>query len=77
VAQQGEKPPSPGAGGQADSRLRIPGFVNDNDIGLGDVVKRATQTVGIAPCGRCGERARRLNHWLTFTGRRRTGSGPS
>jgi hypothetical protein len=31
--------------------VRLPGFVNDEDVGLGDVIKRATYSVGIKPCG--------------------------
>lgn len=55
-------------------RMRLPGFV-DSEIGLGDVVKHAARTAGIRPCGRCEERAQKLNDWMTFTGRRdgRTG----
>jgi hypothetical protein len=50
-------------------QMRLPGFV-DGDIGLGDALKHATRALGIRPCGSCEERARRLNHWMTFTGRR-------
>lgn len=28
-------------------RVRLPGFVSDEDIGLGDVIKRATYAIGI------------------------------
>lgn len=48
-------------------RIRLPGFVSDQDIGLGDVIKRATSAVGIQPCGRCNERAAMLNRWLVFS----------
>lgn len=51
-------------------RMRIPGFITDTDIGLGDVIKRATSTVGIRSCGGCAERARWLNHWMVFSPRR-------
>ncbi len=51
--------------------VRLPGFVSDESIGLGDVLKRATSAVGIKPCGGCAERARRLNEWVAFTGRRK------
>ena len=51
-------------------RVRLPGFISDEDVGLGDVIKRATSSVGIRPCGGCEQRAAALNHWLTFTGRR-------
>jgi hypothetical protein len=51
-------------------RIRLPGFVSDDDVGLGDVVKRATSYVGIKPCGGCMRRAATLNRWLVFRGRR-------
>jgi len=51
-------------------RVRLPGFINDEDIGLGDVIKRATYAVGIRPCGGCGRRAAALNRWFAFSGRR-------
>jgi hypothetical protein len=50
-------------------RVRLPGFVSDEDIGLGDAIKRATSTVGMAPCGGCGRRAAALNRWMVFSGR--------
>lgn len=51
-------------------RVRLPGFIRDEDIGLGDVMKRATFAIGIRPCGSCEQRAAALNRWLTFSGRR-------
>ena len=51
-------------------RIRLPGFVRDEDIGLGDLVKRTTVSLAIKPCGGCERRAAMLNRWLTFTGRR-------
>jgi hypothetical protein len=51
--------------------VRLPGFVSDEDVGLGDVVKRMTYAVGIRPCGGCEQRAAKLNRWLAFSGRRR------
>jgi hypothetical protein len=50
--------------------VRLPGFVSDEDVGLGDVVKRATSTFGIRPCGGCERRAAALNRWLVFHSRR-------
>jgi hypothetical protein len=49
--------------------MRLPGFIRDEDIGLGDMIKRATSAIGIRPCGSCEQRAATLNRWLTFTGR--------
>jgi len=51
-------------------RVRLPGFISDEDVGLGDVIKRVTSTAGIRPCGGCAERAAALNRWLVFSGRR-------
>jgi hypothetical protein len=51
-------------------RMRLPGFMTDEEIGLGDVIKRATSYVGIKPCGGCEGRAAALNRWLVFNPRR-------
>jgi hypothetical protein len=59
----------PGASERQPYRVRLPGFITEEDIGLGDVIKRATYAVGIRPCGGCERRAAALNHWLVFTGR--------
>jgi hypothetical protein len=48
-------------------RVRLPGFVKDDEIGLGEVIKRATYSVGIRPCGGCGRRAAALNRWVVLT----------
>jgi hypothetical protein len=47
-------------------RIRLPGFITDDEVGLGDAVKRATTYFGIRPCGGCERRAAALNRWLTF-----------
>jgi hypothetical protein len=57
---QGEHPPH---------RVRLPKFLTEEDIGLGDVIKRATSYVGIKPCGGCERRAAAFNRWAVFTGR--------
>ena len=51
-------------------RVRLPGFIAEEEVGLGDFVKKATSAVGIRPCAPCEDRARHLNNWLVFTGRR-------
>ena len=48
-------------------RVRLPGFISDDEIGLGDVVKRVTYAIGIRPCGGCERRAATLNRWVAFT----------
>ena len=51
-------------------RMRLPGFINDKELGLGDVIKRATYAIGIKPCGGCNRRAAALNRWMVFSGKR-------
>ena len=48
-------------------RVRLPGFLIEEEIGLGDAIKRATYAVGIKPCGGCEKRAAALNRWMHFT----------
>ena len=51
-------------------RVRLPGFLSEDEIGLGDVIKRATSYLGVQPCGGCQGRAETLNRWMSFSGRR-------
>ena len=65
----------PRAGSQIESErkphnVRLPGFITDEEVGLGDVIKRATSAIGIKPCGGCKRRAAALNRWMVFTGSR-------
>jgi hypothetical protein len=48
-------------------RMRLPGFVTDEEVGLGDAIKRMTYAFGIRPCGGCERRAAALNRWFVFT----------
>jgi hypothetical protein len=48
-------------------RVRLPGFLLGEEIGLGDAIKRATYVVGIKPCGGCEKRAATLNRWVHFS----------
>lgn len=50
-------------------RVRLPGFVTEEEMGLGDVVKRMTYAMGITSCGGCDRRATVLNNWMVFSGR--------
>ncbi len=52
-------------------RVRLPGFIGDDEVGLGDVIKRATYAVGIKPCKGCEQRAAAFNRWLVFSGGRK------
>ena len=60
---EGEAPPKP-------FTVRLPGFVSDHDIGLGDMVSRVATRAGFSACGGCKRRAAQMNQWISFTGRR-------
>lgn len=45
-------------------RVRLPGFLIEEQIGLGDVIKRATYGFGIKSCAGCRKRAEALNRWI-------------
>ncbi len=48
-------------------RVRLPGFLIEEEIGLGDLIKKTTYAMGIKPCGGCEKRAATLNRWMTFS----------
>jgi len=48
-------------------RVRLPGFIRDEEIGLGDAVKQISYAMGVRPCGGCEGRAAALNRWMVFT----------
>ena len=48
-------------------RVRLPGFLIDEEIGLGDAIKRVTYAMGIKPCSGCEKRATALNRWMRFS----------
>jgi hypothetical protein len=48
-------------------RVRLPGFVTDEQVGLGDAIERVTSYIGLRPCGGCKRRAAALNRWMVFT----------
>ena len=48
-------------------RVRLPGFLIDEEVGLGDLIKKATYAMGIKPCGGCEKRATALNRWMHFS----------
>ena len=51
-------------------RVRLPGFLlNEDELGLGDAIKRVTYAMGIKPCGGCEKRAMALNRWMVFSRR--------
>jgi hypothetical protein len=52
-------------------RVRLPGFLRaEEDVGLGEVIKRATSLAGIRPCADCLQRADALDRRVVFSGRR-------
>jgi hypothetical protein len=48
-------------------KVHLPGFLIQQDVGLGDLIKKATYAVGIKPCGGCEKRALVLNRWMTLS----------
>jgi hypothetical protein len=48
-------------------RVRLPGFLIEEEIGLGDAIKRVTYATGIKPCAGCEKRALMLNRWMHFS----------
>jgi hypothetical protein len=50
-------------------RVRLPGWLVKEEIGLGDVVKRVAYRTGIKHCAGCDRRAAALNRWITFSRR--------
>lgn len=69
MAREHERGNSTPPGAHTPHRVRLPGFVRDEEIGLGDAVKQATSYFGIKPCGGCERRAATLNRWMTLTGK--------
>jgi hypothetical protein len=47
--------------------VRLPGFISDKEVGLGEVIKRVTYAVGFKPCAGCDRRAAALNRRIVFT----------
>jgi hypothetical protein len=48
-------------------KVRLPGFITSEEVGLGDVVKHVTYAMGIGRCGGCERRAAAMNRWMVFT----------
>jgi hypothetical protein len=49
-------------------KIRLPGFIVEGEVGLGEAIKRATRAVGIPPCGGCQRRAHALDQRAVFSG---------
>lgn len=48
-------------------RVRLPGFLIEEEVGLGDLIKKATHSMRIRSCSGCEQRAAALNRWMTFS----------
>ena len=48
-------------------RVRLPGFLIEEEVGLGGLIKKTTYAMGIKPCSGCEKRAAVLNRWMTFS----------
>lgn len=48
-------------------RVRLPGFLIKEEIGLGDAIKQVTYAMGVKPCAGCESRAIALNRWLRLS----------
>ena len=51
---------------RARHNVRLPGYLTEDAIGLGDLVRKITYSVGIKPCGGCERRAGAMNSWMSF-----------
>jgi hypothetical protein len=69
AAPQAAVQDQPGPAGRQPRTVRLPGFLIEEEIGLGDVIKRATSWAGIRPCGGCARRAEAVNRRVTLAPR--------
>lgn len=67
MTKASESNDSPDQSEYSTHRVRLPGFITDEEMGLGDVIKRTTSYFGILPCEGCERRAAALNRWMVFT----------
>ena len=51
--------------------VRLPGFLVDEEVGMGDAIKKATAWAGVKPCSGCAKRAAALNQRVVFSPRGR------
>ena len=56
------KPPAQ----QARFRVKLPGFIGETEIGLGDLLTQTNYAFAIKPCGGCERRAAALNRFVSF-----------
>jgi hypothetical protein len=48
-------------------RVRLPGMLVEEEIGLGDLIKKTAYRIGVKPCSGCDQRAAALNRWVTLS----------
>ena len=48
-------------------RIRLPGFLIEQEVGLGNAIQRVTYAMGIKHCGGCEKRAAALNRRIIFS----------
>jgi hypothetical protein len=51
--------------------VKLPGFINNDDIGLGRLVSTITSRAGVKACDGCIRRANLLDAWIVISSRRR------
>lgn len=56
-----------GTSEQPTHRVRLPGFLIEEEVGLGEVIKKVTYAMGIKPCSGCEKRSTTLNRWMRFS----------
>jgi hypothetical protein len=56
-----------GANESTPRRVFLPGFITDDEIGLGDAISRVTSYFRVKPCGGCRRRAAAFSRWIVFT----------
>jgi hypothetical protein len=52
---------------KARHNIRLPGFLVENEIGLGQAIKKVSYAMGIKPCAGCEQRAAKLDSWVRFS----------
>ena len=67
MSAEDTRKPDGAEGGHQPHRVRLPGFIIEEEIGLGDAIKRVTYAIGIKSCGGCEKRADALNRWAVFS----------
>ena len=50
-------------------QVRLPGFIVEKNIGLGDAIKNVTTYLGLPPCAGCEKRVAALNGRVVLKGR--------